>query len=281
MDNYCFTQFNSKFADFIYNLNKTFKNDNELEEFNKKIEKVNPKKLIKRFIKILQPYKNQVENKDDTIFLQELYIIPNVNISRLYNSTNSKVKDVIWQYLQILYVLGEIFVTGKVQNISMLDNMLNTNININNQNTNINNQNTDDQNALDINNIMKNMNVDKLNEQLTGISKEDIMDASENIKKMFPNNTKTSNVMCDLVNDISKELANNNANNSNNNGIMGILKIAENVADKFKPKIESGEININELLGSAQEMMSEIYGKSDNNNNNPMEMLTKLMSGIR
>jgi hypothetical protein len=48
MDNYCFTQFNSKFADFIYNLNKTFKNDNELEEFNKKIEKVNPKKLIKR-----------------------------------------------------------------------------------------------------------------------------------------------------------------------------------------------------------------------------------------
>jgi hypothetical protein len=278
MDNYCFTQFNKKFADFIYNLNKTFKNDSELEEFNKKIDMVNPKKLIKRYIKVLKPYKTQIESKDNTLFTNTLYIIPNVNISRLWNSTNSTVtKDVIWQYLQILYVLGEIYVSGNVENVSMLDDMLKND----NANDNANNNGNGNIDQIDMKNIMKNMNVDKLNEQLTGISKDDIMEASENIKKMFPNNTQTSNVMCDLVNDISKELANNNVNNNtNNNGIMGILKIAENVADKFKPKLESGEININELLESAQGMMSEIYGKSDNNNNNPMEMLSKLMNNL-
>lgn len=36
MEDYCFNQFSEKFSEFIYNLNNTFKDDEELIEFNKK-----------------------------------------------------------------------------------------------------------------------------------------------------------------------------------------------------------------------------------------------------
>jgi hypothetical protein len=54
------------------------------------------------------------------------------------------------------------------------------------------------------------------------------------------------------------------------------MSIAENVANKFKPKLESGEFNINDLLNSAKSAMGSISGNVPNTDN-PMDLLNNLM----
>ena len=275
MENYCFNQFNDKFSEFIYNLNITFKGDDELDKFNKKLNLINPKKLIKRYIKIMKPFKDQLNSKDEKMFIDnELYVLPDVNMSRLWKqniSDNSKKN--IWQYLQMLYVLGEIYTTGETENLDMLDNMLD------NTNSNSDKDNTDKDNT-DVNNLLKNVNINQLDDKLNNIKKEDISEASDNIKQMFlQSDNKSSNLMCDMINDISSELS--NAKENGGNGISNILKIAENVANKFKPKIESDDFDLSELLGSAQNVMSEIYkDEKGGDMKNPMDMLSQLMGNM-
>ena len=275
MEKYCFNQFNEKFSEFMIKINTNFKNDEELDNFNKKLHLVNPKKLIRRFVKTLKPFKDKLNNRDNTLFTEnDIYVLPDVNMSRLWKLTNNEqIQKSIWQYLQMLYVLGEIVITGKTENLEMLDSMLQE------VGSNTNNSQNNNLGGLDIGNLMKNFGVDKLDDQLSNINGEDISEASDNIKKMFSDNSnKSSGLMCDMVNDISSELSNSKTNGQ---GITGILKIAENVANKFKPKIESGEFDLSELLGSAQNVMSEMYkNDSQGNTPNPMNMMQQLMGNM-
>jgi hypothetical protein len=252
MEKYCYNQFNEKFSDFMFNLNKTFKGDKELEKFNKKLKLVNPKKLIRRYVKCLKPVQNKLQKNDDSIFEKDLFILPDVNFSRLWKENLSDdAKNNIWEYLNILYVLGEIHVYGKTSNLSALDNI--------NKEEKENKTNE----PLDINKLLGSFSSGKLGEQLSGINKNELAEASTNIKNMFADsNSKTSNLMCDMINDISSELGNLE---KNENGIQNILNIAQNVANKFKPKLESGEFDVNELLGNAQNMMKDIYEMPENN----------------
>jgi hypothetical protein len=118
-----------------------------------------------------------------------------------------------------------------------------------------------------------------MDDKLNNIKKEDITEASENIKQMFlQNNNKSSNLICDMINDISSELS--NMSGMEGKGIGNILKIAENIANKFKPKIEADDFDLSELLGSAQNVMGEIYKDEKNNIQNPMNMLGQLMNSL-
>ena len=280
MENYCFNQFNEKFSEFMSNLNITFEGDEELDIFNKKLQKVNLKKLIKRYVKIMKPYKNKLNVRDESIFDEEdILILPKVNMSRLWKQNLSETtKTNIWQYLQMLYVLGEIVMTGKTKNLDMLDKMLKE------VDTNNNNNNNKSNTGLKLESLLQNFGTNQIDEQLSNINKDDISEASDNIKKLLSNSeSKSSNLMCDMVNDISAELANTDKKEG---GIMGIFKIAENVANKFKPKIESGEFDLNELLGSAQQTMSQIYGNMPTDENmpdqmpNPMNLLSQLLNNF-
>ena len=268
MNKYCYKQFNDKFGEFLHNLNITFRGDNELEVFNKKVDLVKPEKLIKRYIKVMKPYHTKLENKDESMFDKDIYFLPKVNISRLWKKNISgKTKENIWQYLQILYILGDVIV-NEADNTDMLNKIL--------PSTQENKNNSTEHANLNINNIIQNLDIDS---KLSNINKDDIKEASENIKKMFSNDNKSNDLMCDLVNDITSELSEIDSKN----GLTGILKIAENVADKFKPKIESGEFDINELLGSAQNVMKQMCQNMPQTNNsepNPLNMLNSLMANL-
>ena len=63
---------------------------------------------------------------------------------------------------------------------------------------------------------------------------------------------------------------------------MNIMNIAESIAGKFGPAIESGDFDINELLKSAQNAMGQIYQNNNMSQDaNPLNnMLTQLMGNM-
>lgn len=288
MEQYCYNQFNEKFTEFLSNLNYIFKDDEELKVFNDKLEQVNTKKFIKRYVKLMKKNNDKIISKDESVFDESLYLIPNVDMSRLWKEEKltEESKDNFWEYIQIMYVLGDIYINGKTDNMELLNCMLKNNNEEKEEEKNNSNMlnklmslgsSLKDMNDGDINlekivNKISGDSLDEINNQLTDIKGEDINEASENIKKIFSKNkTKSSDFICDMVSDISNELGNVSKEGK---GIESILKIAENVSEKFKPKLESGEFDINDLLLSAQSVMKDIYG-DDANNLTPMNVMTE------
>lgn len=273
MDKECYIQqFSIKFHEFLSNLNIIFKNDEELIRFGKNVNNVNMTKLASRYIKILGTHKDKIESKDETIFNEDIYIFPAVNMSRLWNSNISdKTKNVFWQYIQFLYLLGDIIVSGKVSD--SLVNVINDDIQIIDKDK----DKTDD--PANLLSMLDASNITNILNKLTDFGEEDIAMASDNIKKIFKeNDSKTSNLMCDIVTDISEELS--NKKNSDTNGISNIIKIAENIAEKFKPQIESGNFDINELLGSAQSAMGQMYKSNNGQKSSETDQLNNMMAQL-
>lgn len=271
MDKECYIQqFGIKFHEFLSNLNIIFKNDEELIRFGKNVNNVNMTKLASRYVKVLGLHKDKIESKDETIFNEDIYIFPAVNMSRLWNSNISdKTKNVFWQYIQFLYLLGDIIVSGKVSD--SLVNVINDDIQI------IDKDKADD--PANLLSMLDASNITNILNKLTDFGEEDIAMASDNIKKIFKeNDSKTSNLMCDIVTDISEELS--NKKNSEINGISNIIKIAENIAEKFKPQIESGNFDINELLGSAQSAMGQMYKSNNGQKSSETDQLNNMMAQL-
>lgn len=271
MDKECYIQqFGIKFHEFLSNLNIIFKNDEELIRFGKNVNNVNMTKLASRYVKVLGLHKDKIESKDETMFNEDIYIFPAVNMSRLWNiNISDKTKNVFWQYIQFLYLLGDIIVSGKVSD--SLVNVINDDIQI------IDKDKADD--PANLLSMLDASNITNILNKLTDFGEEDIAMASDNIKKIFKeNDSKTSNLMCDIVTDISEELS--NKKNSEINGISNIIKIAENIAEKFKPQIESGNFDINELLGSAQSAMGQMYKSNNGQKSSETDQLNNMMAQL-
>lgn len=111
--------FNKKFEEFIKDLILLYPNDADFKtmksSFNM-LKIVDEKKPIEMFMTYGNKYKEMVENKNESFFLQhdyktELELVDTKNITdeiigRLktyWISTNDANKDTIWKYLQLLY----------------------------------------------------------------------------------------------------------------------------------------------------------------------------------
>lgn len=130
----------------------------------------------------------------------------------------------------------------------------------------------------------KMLNVDKLSEQLKNMRKEDIDEATSNIKGLLANNVdeKTSGFIGEMLTSITDELSKDDI--SKGNPIDSIMRIAETVADKIKPKMESQDIDMTKLWNSTQELANNCKDDDGNtpfgSNRNPFGMLNSLVSQL-
>ena len=69
----------------------------------------NEDKYVKRFMVKMKDYKNQISEKDASIFENSVYILKNVDFKNIWSNTelSDTNKEKIWEYLQTMYVLGE------------------------------------------------------------------------------------------------------------------------------------------------------------------------------
>jgi hypothetical protein len=119
-----YDQFVEKFNEFNIRLLSTFPEDKNIIEFNTKIKRVNMSKLLIRYIQITHPFDKQIVGRDTELFNNELFILPNINISKLWKQNiNASTKLTVWSYLQMLYLYGQMALNKTVNN-DLLNNIL-------------------------------------------------------------------------------------------------------------------------------------------------------------
>ena len=132
--------------------------------------------------------------------------------------------------------------------------------------------------------LNKMINLDDLAEQLKNITPEEIKEATDSIKKLLGKNLdeKTAQVIDDMINDVTQELTENKKENlkDGKGGLSTIGKIAETVAKKVMPKINSKNLDPQKIIESTQNL-TNIYkdqmSKSGNNGPDPMAMLSSFL----
>ena len=97
-------------------------------------------------------------------------------------------------------------------------------------------------------NINDNDKIKRLNEMLEDKNK----DVKDKLHDIFGNdiNSQTTNMIDDIVNSFEQIL-----NNSKGNPLSGILNISQQISSKYADKINSGEIELNKLMGSITKTM--------------------------
>lgn len=133
--------------------------------------------------------------------------------------------------------------------------------------------------------IDKMVNVQELSDQLKNMKKEDIDEATKNIQSMLGANAddKTSDILKDMLTSITDELKNDNI--SNGNPIDNIVKIAESVASKMKPKIDDNNVDMSQLWSSTQNLATQCKDDNgqnlfDNNAVNPFDLINQMVNNL-
>lgn len=128
----------------------------------------------------------------------------------------------------------------------------------------------------------KMLNLNELSEQLKNMNKEDIDAATDNIKGLLGGNIDegTSSLISDMLHNIKDELKKDDI--ASGNPMDTIIKIAETVAEKMKPRIDSEGIDMNKLLTSTQNLTNNCKDSEGNSmfsqGMNPFNLLGKLVN---
>ena len=105
-------------------------------------------------------------------------------------------------------------------------------------------------------NINDKSKINKLNDMLSDKNK----DVKDKLHDMFGNdiNSQTTNMIDDIVNSFEQILS-----NPKGNPLSGILNISQQISSKYADKINSGEIELNKLMGSITKTMPNMPTNGD------------------
>ena len=275
-----------------------------IETIIKVFNKLNIKKVSSRFNNLLLKYNKLIDSKNEELFENDLMILPNINLKEYWSLFNDEKKKRLWSVINVLYVLSSILVSQEYNKDTnnVKDNEFNPYVGLKNNDekfgitemfggpkdlpneekkgngvlgnmanmanmanlANIPNL-SNIKNLGDLKNLEKLIDMKKFSEDIKNINKDEIIEATGNIKKLLGKNAdeKTSNLLSDMLDNITNELQGNNLGDGD--PISNIMKVAEKVASKMKPRIESENINLENVVNG-----SELGG-------NPMNLFHQLM----
>ena len=250
--------FNSYLKLFINNIIETFSEFEEvLKEYYKELlenDQCNDDKYVKRFMKKLQTQKNNISNKNDDLFKESIFILKNVDFNLIWHSEelSENNKDVIWDYIQTLYILGETIVSDSDKVKQLLDNFKKVKEG--------NFDETDETIDKDILDMFKNLSENKNN----------------TIDENFLENCSLGKLASELTSEINLDDMNLDLTNTENvdeifgnllsgDNSMNFMNLIQKVGSKIQNKIESGDFNQEKLVDEAQQMMSSLQGGGFNN----------------
>ena len=252
-------------------------------------ESCNNDKYIKRYMRKMATYKEVISKKDNSLFDESVFVLKNVDFKELWERDTLKDadKEVIWDYLQTLFVIGETIVNDSENIKKLVENFkkirednskegesiseeLKESINKSIQNSatgdienSENSENTENTENTEILNMIKNLS-NKTKEQPPELNEE------------LLNNGLIGNLAKELAEDINLDDFNLNIdeNNANVNDVfsnlisgdnpMKFMNLFQNVVQKIQSKLTEGNIDQSKLVDEAQQMMGML------GNNNPL-----------
>ena len=243
-------KFNNNLRLFVLNIISTFPEFSDiLNEYYKELletDQCSDSKYVKRYMLKMSQFKKQISSKDDSMFKESVFVLKNVDFQIIWESEelSSSNKDKIWRYIQTLFVLGDIIISSDDKVKEMLDTFNNKEV------------------LEDIDGTMKTMmeNLSQHSEEASGFFETDEiknstlgkfaseMAADFDPKEMFGNMDidDTTNPM-----DLIKNLM-------GGDGLGNLMGMFNKVGEQIKSKMENNELNQEDLLRDAQNMMGKL-----------------------
>lgn len=219
-------------TDFISDLLKKFKKNNLLIKMSKCIE--NKKyNTIHHVLHNISNYQDQIMNKDETMFENDVIVLPTLNLSILYKIMNENERNIMWQHLRIILFY------------KMISN--------NNPNNELNNETI--QNLIgklqdDFKQMAESkqeMDTDQLNSQVKGMFiKDDMNESTQNVlndmiqgvtgcmNKILTENNDPQKLMASLLNFDPK--------------VNPLMSVAKEIQSSMESKVKSGEIKQDDIM---------------------------------
>lgn len=288
----------------VFDLNR-YHNSLGATELLKVFDKLNMAKIIVKVNTVLSKFITQISNKDEKIFDNSLILLPNIDLSIYWSKLNTGQKEKVWTYLKIIYLESDLLINYKTKKEGEMSQLPNQNdiksfdpfvgVGENNKAYSVDEimsatslEEHQDLSSPGFESLLSLIGIDKLfdmnslSEQLKNIKKEDIDGITDSLKNYLglnPND-KTSQLVSDIITNISDELSNIDTNN--NTPLLSIYKIAESVASKIKPKVSTQNINLEDIINTSQNLMGQCKDEKGNplfnDNINPFSMLSQLSS---
>ena len=213
--------------------------------------------FVKHFNDEIKQYTQYIAKKDDSLFKldKELNFIKGIDSRDLwFKDISQKTKNNIWKYLQTLIVLSKKIIGDDEEINNLIENF----------------QNSEEFN---MDNIKK--ETENMMEMLQNLSMNDNSSTEDN-NSSNENSNPLDNLAGGLIGDIAKELTEElninesdigeprNMNEAFNNLLGGnggqgnFLNIISKVGEKIQNKVNSGQINQNDLMKEAQQMMGSL-----------------------
>jgi hypothetical protein len=257
--------FNTNLTLFVNNIIEFYPEYKEtLDEYYKEIlesESCNDDKYIKRFMRKFSGMKNDISNKNVEIFNESIFILKNIDFKELWENekTTDKNKEIIWDYLQTLYVIGETIISDSGKIKKLVENFKKVR-----NNEEIEEGDTENE---EIFNMIKNLSEKQKLKQENG--------ENGGINEDLLNNGLIGNLAKELAQDINLEDMDIGIDESGDvNDIfskimsgdnpMKFMNLIQNVGQKIQTKLSDGNIDQSKLVEEAQNMMGML------GNNNPV-----------
>ena len=117
--------FNDMLEQFLNELEQTFPEEKSFKKYHTSFDimrKANPKKCVEAFMRVMTPLSPQIMSKDDSVFQNKEFT--DLEIGKYWNDDLSEnTRNVIWQYLQTLNILGMTITSIPSEMLSMVENV--------------------------------------------------------------------------------------------------------------------------------------------------------------
>tara|TARA_Y100000389_G_scaffold205111_1_gene263348 strand:+ start:8528 stop:9667 length:1140 start_codon:yes stop_codon:yes gene_type:complete len=256
--------FNNTLNDFIGNIKRCYPNDTKDLVC---IEMMQDTRPLQKFMKSIGDNMEKITGKDSSLFDTPLECVGNCDISKIYSLCDrDENRDAIWKYLQTLSLIGST-IRSKSSNLEEFFEQFTDNFdpkannNIHEQMMNmvqdlLNSGDGDDDDGPDI---------EEINDDGESVPKTP-EDAAEAYNEMFKD-TKIGNLAQEIAEDIDMSAFEDitKMDSPDISSIMeklvgggGVKNLIQNVAAKLKAKMDSGDVNQEELIGEVHEMMAKM-----------------------
>jgi hypothetical protein len=260
--------FNKILKQFLKELDKSFPelNIKNIKEY-KNIDE-NEDKFLLYFMNQIESNIGKISQKDPSLFEQEdTFFIRDINFGLIWKSNiSNNNKEAIWKFLQTMYLIGKPFVSNKDDIQSVIEDF----------NDIIKDKTIEDKELLNniqdqsqhILSIVESLHKEREKKKAEG--KKEGMDFEGNLPD-FIENSKIGKLAQELSSELNmEEFGFGNPEESDNpqdlfKGILGqnpqkLMGLIQSVGSKIQNKLEDSEINQEDLLGEAQQMMSSLGG---------------------
>ena len=258
--------FNTTLNDFIGNLKRCFPENTENLSLITMMQDTRP---LQKFMKCVANNTDKISNKDPTLFDTPFVCISDIDLSIIVkNSDNNNNTDAIWKFLQTLTLIGTT-VRSKSANLEDFfqqfedETFMNGNEGIQEQMMNMVQKLMEETQDIDIEEL------DKSDSGTDSDTEKDTTDDTKKQQEEYENmfkDTKIGSLAKEIAEDIDMSAFDmSDMQSPDVSAVMqklvgggGLKNLVKTVADKLKKKMESGDINQEELIGEVHEMMEKM-----------------------